>query len=234
MTADGDMQFNVESGKGITLNGAAGVETALYRDNLRMYYRTLDPNNDFLKYSELGKGYLWLDARNSNYSMGHYTENNGGTHAVFSVMGDNPTSFATLDCRTYVWNDFHCNSLIQDSDANVKNSIEPLDKQKTANFIYSLIPSQFKFNGNHNRLHHGLIAQEVKEAMGDDDWGLFIDRSVNETDWEISIEDINGNRTNIPNQAQYSLRYTELIADLIATVQSQNERIEQLEKLVVS
>ena len=124
--------------------------------------------------------------------------------------------------------------MIQDSDANVKNSIEPLDKQKTANFIYSLIPSQFKFNGNHNRLHHGLIAQEVKEAMGDDDWGLFIDRSVNETDWEISIEDINGNRTNIPNQAQYSLRYTELIADLIATVQSHNERIEPLEKLVVS
>ena len=234
VTADGDMQFNVESGKGITLNGAAGIETGLYRDKLLMYYRTLDPNNDFLKYSELGKGYLWLDARNSNYSMGHYTENNGNTHAVFSVMGDNPTSFATLDCRTYVWNDFHCNSLIQDSDANVKNSIEPLDKQKTANFIYSLIPSQFKFNGNHNRLHHGLIAQEVKEAMGNDDWGLFIDRSVNETDWEISIEDINGNRTNIPNQAQYSLRYTELIADLIATVQSQNERIEQLEKLVVS
>ena len=85
-----------------------------------------------------------------------------------------------------------------------------------------------------NKLALKLVNTEgLVEAMGNDDWGLFIDRSVNETDWEISIEDINGNRTNIPNQAQYSLRYTELIADLIATVQSQNERIEQLEKLVV-
>ena len=103
------------------------------------------------------------------------------------------------------------------SDKNNKNTISELDKQKTSEFIYSLKPSQYKLNnGTSNRLHHGLIAQEVKESMKNEDWGLYVDTSLN-----------NDNFDNYK-----ALRYEELIADLIATVQLQNERILNLERTV--
>jgi hypothetical protein len=95
------------------------------------------------------------------------------------------------------------------SDENLKHDIKPLDTKKTSNFIYSLSPTKFKLNnGTSDRFHHGLIAQEVKEKMGDDDWGLYVDRGG---------EDGKG------------LRYEELIADLVCVVQEQNKRIKSLE-----
>lgn len=98
------------------------------------------------------------------------------------------------------------------SDKNIKNSIEYLDINKISDFIYSLNPVQFKYNNElNNQCHHGLIAQEVKTLL--------------ESDSALYVENIdtNGNKT-------CGLRYEELIADLIATVQSQNERIKQLEE----
>ncbi len=98
------------------------------------------------------------------------------------------------------------------SDRNLKDEIAELDAQKTSDFIYSLKPCEFKYkDGTSNRLHHGFIAQEVKESMGEDDWGIFV--SDKETEHK-------------------GIRYEELIADLVATVQTQNKRIEQLEKMV--
>ena len=141
---------------------------------------------------------------------------------------------AEIQGQVIVHDTITCTDIAYSSDKNVKNDIHPLDIQDTAKFIYSLIPSEFKFNG-HSRKHHGLIAQEVKEAMGTSDWGLFIDKSYDTQDWQSKIYDKNGKCVGIQkNEAQYTLRYTELIADLIATVQSQNERIKQLEKLVVN
>lgn len=95
------------------------------------------------------------------------------------------------------------------SDRNAKNSVELLDAATASAFIYSLKPSKFKYNsGTSDRFHHGLIAQEVKEAMGNDDWGVYID-------------DAKGTK---------GIRYEELIADLIATAQSQNTRLKALEE----
>lgn len=97
------------------------------------------------------------------------------------------------------------------SDRNEKHSIEELGD--VSNFIYSLKPCKFKYNsGTSDRYHHGLIAQEVKECMGEEDWGLY----VKQTD-EDGTEHL-------------ALRYDELIADLIVTAQSQNKRIQQLEE----
>ena len=97
---------------------------------------------------------------------------------------------------------------ITSSDKNYKNSITSLNSQESSDFIYNLNPVSFKYNNNtSDRLHHGLIAQEVKTAMGDNDWGVY-------------IQEENGH---------CGLRYEELIADLIATVQSQNKRIQDLE-----
>lgn len=99
------------------------------------------------------------------------------------------------------------------SDKNLKNSIKELDLEESSDFIKSLNPVRYKLNnGTSDRFHHGLIAQEVKEAMGDDDWGVY-------------IEDKQGIK---------GLRYEELIADLIATVQFQDKRISELERRIIN
>lgn len=135
-----------------------------------------------------------------------------------------------LKYELYVEGNIHGN-VISASDKNVKKDIKALNIEESAQFIYSLIPSEFRFkNGTSNRLHHGLIAQEVKKSMGDNDWGLFIDKKVdNENYIETEVNSETGEQTQLLT-ARYGLRYDELIADLIATVQSLNNRLKVLEK----
>lgn len=138
--------------------------------------------------------------------------------------------------NVYVGGNIHVDGQIEgtistDSDRNIKHDISQLDKNKSANFIYSLNPCQFKYNtGTSNRYHHGLIAQEVKEAMGDDDWGLYVDKSVKNDNWEKKLYNSQGEYVSTKETAKLSLVYQELVADLIATVQSQNERLKILEE----
>lgn len=95
------------------------------------------------------------------------------------------------------------------SDQNLKHDIQELDKEKSSQFIYSLKPSKFKYNnGTSERFHHGFIAQEVKESLGKEDSAVYVEQ----------------------NDGTKGLRYEELIADLVATVQMQNERIRVLEE----
>lgn len=121
-------------------------------------------------------------------------------------------------------------NISSDSDRNIKKDIKALDIENSAQFIYSLIPKEFRFkNGTSNRLHHGLIAQEVKESMKGD-WGVFIDKAVDDKNYNaIAVDDLTGEQTQLLT-ARYGLRYDELIADLIATVQSLNNRLKALEK----
>ena len=54
------------------------------------------------------------------------------------------------------------------SDKNYKNTINELDETLSTNFIMALKPSSFKYNdGQSGRLHYGLIAQDVEEAMNE-------------------------------------------------------------------
>lgn len=100
------------------------------------------------------------------------------------------------------------------SDRNIKKDIKALDIHKASAFVYSLKPCKFKYKKNtSNRYHHGFIAQEVKESMGKEDWGVYIDDTERE-------------------DGHKRLRYEELIADLVATIQEQNERIKALEERV--
>lgn len=97
------------------------------------------------------------------------------------------------------------------SDRRKKRSIKDLAIKKAKSFIMGLKPREFKFTkdiSTSDRKHHGFIAQEVKEAMGED-WGLYI---------EDAEQDFIG------------LRYDEIIADLVKVVQDQEKRIETLER----
>lgn len=106
------------------------------------------------------------------------------------------------------------------SDKNEKHDIEDLDIEKSAEFIYSQKPVSYKFNNNDsNRNHHGFIAQDVKESMGDDDWGLYIDQGLSDN------KDKEGNKITTKG-----LRYDEFIADIVATCQYQKQQIDDLRK----
>jgi len=142
-------------------------------------------------------------------------------HGDYTFLGES-WSVHSFSCVCYTDISLYGNvynastSIIAVSDKNLKNSIEKLDKDASAEFIYSLNPSKFKMNnGTSDRYHHGFIAQEVKESMGKDDWGVYCDFEVK--------EDENGESKEV-----CGLRYEELIADLVATVQKQHEEIESL------
>ena len=101
------------------------------------------------------------------------------------------------------------------SDKRLKHGIESLDREKSAALIQSLRPCRFIYNydaAEHYR--HGLIAQEVLTAIGDEDWAIFSENP-----------DPDGN-------TYYALDKTELIADLIAAVQLQQEALEELKRKV--
>lgn len=101
------------------------------------------------------------------------------------------------------------------SDKRLKHGVESLDREKSTALIQSLRPCRFVYNYDQNgHYRHGLIAQEVLAAIGDEDWAICSENP-----------DPNGN-------AYYSLDKTELIADLIATVQLQQEEIEELKRKV--
>lgn len=97
----------------------------------------------------------------------------------------------------------------QTSDRRAKTEIESLDSQKATEFINSLKPVSYRFkHDDTGEIHHGFIAQEVDEIAGK---------------WNV---------VNKPKDDNFmmSLRYTEIIADLVATVQEQEKRIQQLER----
>lgn len=123
------------------------------------------------------------------------------------------------------------------SDRNAKENIEALSEEESVDFIMNLRPVQYTFKiGSSNRLHHGFIAQEVKEVMKERDWGVYTDEAINGDYDDVNygectlndngeLEDANGNI--VPTKG---IRYDEIIADLVCTIQSLNKRIEALEK----
>ena len=105
-----------------------------------------------------------------------------------------------------------CVSLTQTSDQQVKKNIKPLNLEKSAEFIYALTPAEFEYRDFDSGSHHGFIAQPVEEI---------VDKYYGGRDWDL---------VSTPEEGYKSLSYTELIADMIATIQSQNERIKALEQ----
>ena len=105
----------------------------------------------------------------------------------------------------YVWG---YTSYYNGSDRRIKQDIETLDSEKAKDFIMKLNPCEYRLIDTPERKHHGFIAQEVKESAYED--------------WSAWIED----------EKMMSLSYTELIADLVATVQNQQKQIDELKQII--
>ena len=104
--------------------------------------------------------------------------------------------------------------VINGSDKRIKNTILDLSKKQSSEFIYSLRAKSYRYNFERDGFHHGFIAQDVLKKA--------------EKGWNICPQIFsNGN-----GEKYYGLNYTELIADLVATVQLQHEEIKELKETV--
>lgn len=101
------------------------------------------------------------------------------------------------------------------SDRRLKEEIKEIPSEESLQTILDLKPVSFRFKKFPKTSHHGFIAQDVKESIGDSDWGVW-----SETDAGNGFKD-----------GQF-LNYEEIIADLVGSVKKLNERIEKLEEVI--
>lgn len=101
------------------------------------------------------------------------------------------------------------------SDRNLKNTITPLSSQYLS-LIDKLTPVSYKYNdGSSGRIHTGMIAQDVEDAM---------------TEVGLTSQDFAGlviREMGTENQT-YALRYEEFIAPMIGKIQQQDKEISDL------
>lgn len=152
------------------------------------------------------------------YNMETGESDVGATNGFFSTILTNALTASTGHIGTLTTD----SSAVTKSDWNTKHDISLLNKEDAAAFIYSLKPSRFKYrDGTSGRYHHGLIAQELKAAMTDD-WGVYVDGAYRTGSEQDETDGVDG------GNERKGIRYEELIADLIATAQYQQEQINTL------
>lgn len=96
------------------------------------------------------------------------------------------------------------------SDIRSKQDIEYLNKQESYEIIMGLKPARFAYKTDPDHIKHGFIAQDVQKIVHD---------------WDVVRESESG---------MLGLSYNDFIADLVATVQYQDKRIEELERCMES
>lgn len=158
----------------------------------------------------------------------------GVFNAMWSFAPEKP--YVTLGQPNYKWAEIYStNSAISTSDFKEKKDIETLDSEKMEMFVNALDPVSYKLiNGESGRTHHGMIAQQVEEAMTaagmtDMDFAGFI-----KSPKYNNVEKEDGSTESIPVEGEYvyGLRYEEFVAPLVSVVQRQRKEIEDLKERI--
>lgn len=128
-----------------------------------------------------------------------------------SIIPSNDNWF-DLGLSTARWRDVYLrNSPTVTSDRNAKTEISGEDLG--LDFVEKLNPVSYKLKENQSgRRHHGLIAQEVEQALKD-----------------IGVDTSDHGGVVIDEDGNYSLRYEEFTSSLILAVQELSERVKKLE-----
>jgi len=137
---------------------------------------------------------------------------------------DKGAFFATPDNTIDLGNPYYrfrdlyvASGIINTSDERQKKDMSPLDKIK--DFFMSLNPVKYRYiDGTSGRMHHGLGAREVEQAM--------LANGLTDMDFAGLIKS-----PDEENEGEYiyGLRYTEFIPMLIKMVQDQQRKINALE-----
>ena len=215
----------------ITATGQAGLFSELSdsvtggSDPLRILCPSDDSDKDFFilmgndPYSMAFSSGIPTSANHGLWFTGTGSIYMGGTNDSFSPLADNSNDLGRLNNR---WDDVYAtNGTIQTSDANNKSNIA--DSDLGLSFVSQLTPRKYTLtNGDSNRTHYGLIAQEVKTVLDNN--------NINTSDFAPYIKgeilDTNNQGT---GEYKHGLRYTELISILIKAIQELEQRIQDLE-----
>lgn len=168
-----------------------------------------------------------------------------GTYLIFgygnsqSIQLDNSKRFMptadnsyTLGYSGYRWKQIYAAAgSISTSDRNAKKDITELDNQ-SYDFVMGLKPSKYRFIENEsNRIHYGLIAQDVEELLGNlgiatSDFAGFVKSP------KVQVDESTRKETVIDGEYEYGLRYEEFIAPIIKVLQMQDKKIKNLDNMV--
>lgn len=168
-----------------------------------------------------------------------------GTYLIFgygnsqSLQLDNSKRFMpvadnsyTLGYSGYRWKQVYAAAgSISTSDRNAKKDITELDNQ-SYDFVMGLKPSKYRFIENEsNRIHYGLIAQDVEEVLGNlgiatSDFAGFVKSP------KVQVDESTRKETVIDGEYEYGLRYEEFIAPIIKVLQMQDKKIKNLDNMV--
>lgn len=209
----------------VITGGSIVVENNGYDVNYIAVKGTTSANNCWLNHRWMGFQYgskkTFWGTDNSDQFIG-FVDGISETYIGASGVGDSSialgwanksrTCYVGLDSnyKSYITLQVvNCETVNESSDERLKDIVRELDRAEASETIYSMKPVEYRLikDGASGRTHHGLKAQDVE-------------RVITGTDWGIVGTDTDGFLT---------LAYSELIADLIATVQKQNERITALE-----
>lgn len=138
----------------------------------------------------------------------------------------------TLGYSGYRWKQVYAAAgSISTSDRNAKKDITELDNQ-SYDFVMGLKPSKYRFIENEsNRIHYGLIAQDVEELLGNlgiatSDFAGFVKSP------KVQVDESTRKETVIGGEYEYGLRYEEFIAPIIKVLQMQDKKIKNLDNMV--
>ncbi|MBO7733912.1 MAG: tail fiber domain-containing protein [Methanobrevibacter sp.] len=150
-----------------------------------------------------GENSIWIESLEDIYFL-HGTS--GGTF-MFGIGDGNSHCYGSfrIDSTCYASN------YQTTSDRRLKEDIKELNSEKSKKLIMALKPCEFTYKTNGEK-HHGFIAQEVEELI-DDDWGIVSEYEDEEESFK-------------------SISYTDIIADLVATVQNQQKQIDELKSII--
>ena len=163
---------------------------------------------------------LWINVYGTSTGAVRFYSSSEGTLTCIAANGGAASFWVdAVHVFAYVYhNNTEYVGWINDSgsDRRIKQEIKEIDAEESKRIIMGLKPVSFRFVKSDLRFddrqsHHGFIAQDVKEVIGDSDWAV----------WDIV--------DNEPVEDLQTVRKDELIADLVKVVQDQEKRINDLE-----
>ncbi len=166
----------------------------------------------------LFNNYINVGKNTNSFALGIGASSTGSNEVV--IGNTTTTSVApaannncSLGTPSFQWSNIYTQNVVTVSDRNEKQEIK--ECELGLDFINKLKPVSYKFNSqkdNDNRIHHGLIAQEVEEILP-------IENHIVQTSIIDGIK-------------KYGLVYTEIISPLIKSIQELNTRLKYLENKV--
>lgn len=191
----------VFDGKEAYFNGGSGSEDAGYRVYIN---KSIDGNTWGVSLAQLN----FFTTKDGAYCGYMYGSSENTITMVCGVDEDgdgSPDGHFTLIGR---FNNY--------SDRNLKHDIEDISDRDAMDFVMSLRPRAYRFNGKRNEQSYGFIAQEVQEHLPDHG-GLV---------WSSTLESKNGTS----KKTYLTLAYLEIIPFLTSVIQQQERRILSMEE----